>query len=149
MTDSGITVCAAGTSRYAPTEDELRTAQVILNQMEGMKALLNGDEAAFEQKMNHATTLEDLTDYPTGPPSIAQPSFEQYGEWLIAKGRYEEATKQFEKALTRMPRRAKSLEGKLKALRALDESQEAVKIQNELESIYAQADTEVRSFLEE
>ncbi len=145
---SSITVCAAGTSRYAPTENGITTAKVIVTQMEAMKALIEGDETLFEAKMEKATALEDLTDFPTGPPSITQPSFEQYGEWLIEKGRYEEAREQFDKALLRMPRRPKSLKGKFTALKALDESDEAVNVQKELESIYAQADAEVKKFME-
>ena len=146
---SGIAVCAAGTSRYAPTENAIRTAQVVVNQMEGMKALLEEDEALFELKMKKAVSLEDLTDFPTGPPSIARPSFEQYGEWLLEKGRYEEAKEQFDKALLRMPRRSKSLKGKLMALKALDQTNEVINVKNELKSIYAQADTEVKEFLVE
>ena len=146
---SGIAMCAAGTSRYAPSENAVRIAQVIVTQIEGMKALLAGDEALFEAKMKKAIALEDRTDFPTGPPRIAQPSFEQYGAWLLEKGRYEEAKEQFDKALVRMPRRAKSLKGKLAALKALDQTSEAESVQNELQSIYAQADTDVKRFLEE
>lgn len=144
---SGIAMCAAGTSRYAPTENAIRSAKVIAAQIEGMKALLEGDEALFESKMKKAVELEDQTNYPTGPPRITKPSFEQYGEWLIAKGRFEEANEQFDKALLRMPRRSKSLKGKFLALQGLNQSEEAVEVQNELTSIYAQADADVKSFL--
>lgn len=146
---SGIAMCAAGTSRYAPTVDAVRTARVIVTQMEGMKALLQADENVFEAKMKQAVALEDRTDFPTGPPSIAKPSFEQYGEWLLVKGRYEEANEQFDKALVRMPRRSKSLKGKLTALTALDQSSEAAEVQRELAANYAQADVEVKRALEE
>lgn len=146
---SGIAMCAAGTSRYAPTENAIRSAKVIAAQIEGMKALLEGDEALFESKMKKAVELEDQTNYPTGPSRITKPSFEQYGEWLIAKGRFEEANEQFDKALLRMPRRSKSLKGKFLALQGLNQSEEASEVQNELTSIYAQADADVKSFLEE
>ena len=147
--DSGIASCAAGTSRYAPTANSIKMAQVIVNQMGGMKALITGDGEMFELKMKKAITLEDQTNYPTGPPRITKPSFEQYGEWLLDQGRYAEAHKQFEKALQRMPKRSKSLKGKLMALQALEKADELLAVQNELMEIFADADTEVKAFLGE
>ena len=117
--------------------------------MEGMKAILEGNTALFEAKMQQAIDLEDLTNYPTGPPRITKPSFEQYGEWLLENKRYEEARVQFDKALLRMPKRAKSLKGKLIALQALNKTEESTGIQNELQAIYAQADPEVKAFLDD
>ncbi|KAA3636582.1 MAG: tetratricopeptide repeat protein [Bacteroidetes bacterium] len=117
--------------------------------MEGLKALLEGAQPLFEAKMQKAVELEDRTNFPTGPPSITKPSFERYGEWLIEKGRYEEAREQFDKALVRMPNRSKSLKGKLAALKALNQLDEAEEVQNELEAIYAQADDDVKMFLKE
>ena len=149
MNTSGDAMCAAGNSRYAPTENSVKIAQVTTIQMEGMKALLEGDEKSFEAKMKEAAELEDITDFPTGPPRITKPSFEQYGEWLLEKGRYEEANTQFDKALLRMPKRSKSLKGKLAALKALKQSNEVADVQDELKAIYAQADAEVRDFLED
>ncbi|MEM9986164.1 MAG: hypothetical protein AAF804_13815, partial [Bacteroidota bacterium] len=115
----------------------------------GLKALVGGNEQLFEAKMKQATELEDRASYPTGPPSITKPSFEQYGEWLLAAGRYEEAKQQFDKALLRMPKRSKSLAGKYAALKALDRLDEAAAVQNQLEEIYAEADAEVRKVLGE
>lgn len=145
--DSGIAMCAAGTSRYAPTENGIKTAKVILTQLEGFKALLAGDQQLFEANMKKATELEDQTDYPTGPPRIAKPSFEQYGEWLLENDRYEEAIIQFDKSLRRMPNRTKSLMGKFMALKALNQTDDAAKIQQSLQAIYSQADAEVRAGL--
>jgi len=139
---SGIAMCAAGNSRYAPTENSIRIAQVTQTQLEGMEARLKKNPELFEAKMKKATELENLTNYPTGPPRITKPSFEQYGEWLLAEGRFEEAKKQFDQALLRMPKRAKSLEGKLAALKALNLLDEAQKVQSELEHMYSKADAE-------
>ncbi len=146
--DSGIAMCAAGNSKYAPTENSIKIAQVNMTQIEGLKALLEGDQELFEAKMKKAIELEDHTNFPTGPPNITKPSFEQYGEWLLEKGRYQEAREQFDKALLRMPKRAKSLKGKFTALKALNQLDEVVKVQNELRAIYSQADAEVKNFLE-
>ncbi len=140
--DSGVAMCASGNSRYAPTENAVRMAQVMVNQIEAYKALLNKDEALFESKMQQAVDLEDRTNYPTGPPSIAKPSFEQYGEWLLAQERYQEAKDQFDRSLARMPRRAKSLEGKYAALKALGQMEESELVQEELQNLYAHNNTE-------
>lgn len=143
----GISMCAAGTSRYAPTENAVNSAEVVMAQIRGLKALIGENDDLFETHMKKAVALEDQTNYPTGPPRITKPSFEQYGEWLLTKGKYTLALEQFEKALVRMPRRSKSLLGKMMALKALDRQDEAELIQNELESILAQADKETMSLM--
>ena len=136
----GIVMCAAGTSRYAPTENAVNSAKVVIAQIQGMKALLENKNDQFEKYMNEAVSLENQTNFPAGPPKIAKPSFEQYGEWLLTKEKYAEAIAQFDAALLRMPRRSKSLSGKMKALQKLGNQKEAKIVQNELSFIMAQAD---------
>lgn len=143
----GIAMCAAGTSRYAPTENAINSAEVVIAQIEGLKALIHGNDDLFEACMKKAVALEDQTNYPAGPPRITQPSFEQYGEWLLKRGNYAGAIEQFDKALLRMPRRSKSLIGKMTALKALDQQDEAELVRNELKSILAQADEEVLNLI--
>jgi len=48
-----------------------------------------------------------------------------------------------------MPRRSKSLLGKMTAFTALNQGDEAEKVQDELESIFDNADAEVKSLLGE
>ena len=136
----GLVMCAAGTSRYAPTDNSIKSANVIMAQMKAMKALLDGKEDVFESQMKKAVALEQDTNFPAGPPKIALPSFEHYGEWLISKGKHEEAIDQFDKALERMPRRSKSLKGKMNALTQLNQKEEAEMVEKELKTILAQAD---------
>lgn len=138
--DSGIAMCAAGNSRYAASPNSIKMAQVVLYQIEGFKALLDNDTDLFEAKLQKATALEDDTDFPTGPPKITKPSYEQYGEWLLTVDRFKDAQVQFENALLRMPKRAKSLEGKYAALQGLEQADKALKVQDELEEIYGQTD---------
>ncbi len=144
----GIAMCAAGTSRYAPTENSINSANVIIAQIQGMKALIEGKDDQFVSYMDQAVKLEEQTNYPAGPPMITKPSFEQYGEWLLAQGEYNAAIEQFDKALQRMPRRSKSLLGKMSALNALNQKDAADLLRDELESIFARADTEVLSVLD-
>jgi tetratricopeptide (TPR) repeat protein len=145
--EGGIPMCAAGTSRYAPTKNSIKSAKVIKSQIQGMKALIEGNEELFEVHMKKAVELEEQTDFPAGPPRITKPAFEQYGEWLLEQGDYAEANKQFDKALLRMPRRSKSLIGKMTAHKALNQNKKLEKVVNELQSILAQADLEVRNLL--
>lgn len=141
----GIAMCAAGSSRYAPTENAINSAKVVIAQIQGMKALIEGKDDLFEKYLKEAVTLEDQTNYPAGPPSITQPSFEQYGSWLLSKGAFTEAVQQFDKSLLRMPRRAKSLIGKMNALKQLNQAEEAMILQKELTAILAEADQSVKS----
>jgi len=114
-----------------------------------MKAIADGNESLFEDHMKKAVELEEETNFPAGPPRITKPSYEQYGEWLLEKGDYAKANELFDKALLRMPRRSKSLLGKMTAFTALNQGDEAEKVQDELESIFDNADAEVKSLLGE
>jgi len=134
---NSIAMCAAGTSRYAPTENSINMARVIHAQLRGMKALLEAQPAQFEAHLKEAVALEAQTNYPAGPPRVPLPSFEQYGEWLLAQGKYAEAIEQFEMSLERMPRRAKSLRGKLEAAKALDKGDEVRDLEKALGEILA------------
>ncbi len=60
---------------------------------------------------------------------------------------FQKENPQFNKALQRMPRRTKSLLGKMTALKALNLQEEAELVQNELKSILAQADNKVLSMI--
>ena len=139
----GIAMCAAGTSRYAPTENAINSAEVVIAQIGALKAQLLARDDLFVAHMEKAVALENQTNYPAGPPQITLPSFEQYGEWLITQGKYAEAIAQYDKALLRMPRRAKSLHGKMTALKALDQHEAAKEVERELAAIRVGADGEV------
>ncbi|MEM1120808.1 MAG: hypothetical protein AAGJ18_10200 [Bacteroidota bacterium] len=143
--ENGLAMCAAGTSRYAPTENAINSAKVVLAQIKGMRALLEGKKTEFESFMQEAVNLENQTNYPAGPPEITKPSFEQYGEWLLEQDKPAEALNQFDAALQRMPRRSKSLYGKMTALKALNRTEEVKLVEKELQSILAQADKPVLS----
>jgi tetratricopeptide (TPR) repeat protein len=143
VSGDGIALCAAGTSRYAPTENAVMSTDVVINQIQALKALLDNNTDRFEAHMQRAIEMEYNTDFPAGPPRITQPSFEQYGEWLIAQGRHNEAIEQFDRCLERMPKRSRSLKGKMTALEALDMQEDAQAIHHELQAILSKADDPV------
>jgi tetratricopeptide (TPR) repeat protein len=128
VNDDGIAMCSAGPTRYAPTKEGLKKTQVVIHQMEALQAQLNGDAALTEQHFTKATQLEAECDYDAGPPFIAYPSFEQYGDWLLAQNRPEEALTQFNQSLSNRKNRNKALRGKLAALEALGRTDEAKQV---------------------
>jgi tetratricopeptide (TPR) repeat protein len=144
---TGAAMCAAGNSRYAPTENSINTAKVMLLQMKGYKALQQQQIQAFQSYLKQAIILENKTNYPTGPPKIILPSFEQYGLWLLENKQFAEACAQFDKALLRMPKRSQSLVGKMRALRALNQASKALEVQHEIEQLFMEADSSAQMVL--
>jgi tetratricopeptide (TPR) repeat protein len=68
-------------------------------------AAAKNDVTGAEQLLKEATAIELTLDAPSGPPEPLKPSFEVYGEFLLAQGRRQEAAAQFEQSLLRMPNR--------------------------------------------
>ncbi len=103
----GTPAMCSGVSRYAqpPSVDEVNSIKVLAYELQASWALLNKDETTAEKWMQKATETENEVAYTYGPPNIVKPSFELYGEWLVAQGRKEEAAAQFEKVLERAPKR--------------------------------------------
>lgn len=135
VTADGITLCSAGTTRYAPNRTDINRATVIWNQLDAFRADLQNDQEALENALITATELEQTIGYSFGPPDIPYPSFEQYGYWLLEQGRAEEALIQFNTGLDRTPNRTNALQGKLQALQQLGRDQKAQEVQQLLEEI--------------
>jgi len=131
--DDGIAVCSDGPSRFAPSRSQMTKTKVVINQMEALKAMLTTDDEAVEMYLLEATKLEASGNYDPGPPFIAYPSFEQYGDWLLTKDRAAEALVQFDKSLNARTNRAKALRGKINALNMLDRNDEAAEVQKILD----------------
>ncbi len=145
--EDGKAMCSAGATRYAPNEDQLNKSRVVLHQLHALSAELELDMTGFEEHLIQATKIEAAADFPTGPPRVALPSFEQYGHWLLNQGRFELALDQFESSLRRTPRRTASLVGKMEALRGLNRKEEAQEVQQELQQIWHLADDSVRDLI--
>ncbi|QSE98462.1 hypothetical protein [Fulvivirga lutea] len=135
VTDDGIALCSAGPTRYAPSQSGIDKTQAVIYQMESLVAQLENDDAKTEEFLKKATAQEASGSYDSGPPFIAYPTFEQYGDWLLTKGRYEEAIEQFDISLKNRTNRAKALLGKKEALLRLDRIQEAQKV-DEILSVF-------------
>jgi tetratricopeptide (TPR) repeat protein len=139
ISDDGVALCSAGPTRYAPTKGGLKRTEVVILQMKAMLTLLNDDEATAEEHMLAATKLESECGYDPGPPFIAYPSYEQYGDWLLSKGRAEEALAQFNTCLEGRSNRANSLKGKLAALKKLGKETQAMEVEQLLSNFYQQS----------
>ena len=86
-------------------------AAVDEKELEAAIALARGEDAAAEALLVEATVLEGKLNAPQGPPLPMKPAYEMYGEFLLARGRTDEAAAQFAKALERMPNRTRSVRG--------------------------------------
>ena len=69
------------------------------------------DLAGAERLLKEAAAIEQTLDAPSGPAEPIKPSFELYGQFLLAQNRPADAAAQFQQALARMPNRRVSVEG--------------------------------------
>ena len=109
----GTPKMCSGVSRnlQPPTVNDVKSVKVLEYELKASLALLNKDDKTAEEWMQKATVMEDETKFTYGPPNIVKPSFELYGEWLVAKDRKKEAQYQFEKGLERAPKRRLAMMG--------------------------------------
>ena len=135
-TNENAPMCSAGPTRYAPTKADENRAEFMMNQMQALMAALDGNLAAEEKFLKTATELEKDCEYSYGPPRITYPSFEQYGEWLLAQDRAEEAIIQFDQSLAVGQNRAKALIGKIAALKMLGKKAAADQLQKTLNEFW-------------
>lgn len=138
VNDQGVALCSAGPTRYAPNKENLLRSEVVIQQIEALADVLVGNSQAAETHLMAAVALEEEAGYDPGPPFIAYPSFEQYGEWLLEQKRYEEALNMFDKSLLQRTNRTKALKGKLDALDALGKREEAAKVRGILQNLKVQ-----------
>ena len=116
--DKGIRLCG-NINRQLATKSDLLEAGTMELQLKAMQAQLKKDSTATEKFLKEATVLQIRSGYAYGPPAIVKPSFEMYGEWLLANNRPKEALAQFEQALKLMPNKMLSVKGKETALAQL------------------------------
>ena len=97
--------------RKASTAYRASIVAVEERELAAALASARGDDDAAEEFLVEATALETALHAPSGPPSPMKPAHEMYGEFLLARGRMEEAAQQFNKALERTPNRTRSVRG--------------------------------------
>jgi tetratricopeptide (TPR) repeat protein len=92
-------------------EYESKSMAIMEKEVRALVLLGQGEKDEALRLAKEATAIEASMDPPSGPPYPIKPSHELYGEILLQTGRAEEAVKQFEATLLRMPERAASLLG--------------------------------------
>jgi tetratricopeptide (TPR) repeat protein len=118
VSDKGIRVCG-NINRSIATVGDIEKAEIMELELKAMLAVLKQDNTEAQKHLIQATVLESRTSYAYGPPHVAKPSFELYGEWLLNMNKPKEALQQFEQSLKVAPNKTLSLEGKEKALKLL------------------------------
>ena len=85
--------------------------EIFLLEIRALLAELEGDLAGAERLMLQAVSLEDKLPIAFGPPTIDKPSHELLGEFLLRRGRKDEAHAEFEKGVARTPGRRLTAQG--------------------------------------
>lgn len=119
LNDDGIVVCSAGASRETSTSLDIDQSFVMELELRGMLALAKSDKTSAEKFFKEAVQKENATTYSYGPPIIAKPSYELYGEFLLDVKRPREALDYFDMSLKRAPKRVLSLQGAMYAAEML------------------------------
>ncbi|GLR18312.1 tetratricopeptide repeat protein [Portibacter lacus] len=131
ISEDKAAMCSAGPSRYAPNEDAVIKAKVVLSQIDAMIAVA-ADDGRVEEHMKNAVQLEGSSEYSFGPVDISLPSFEMYGYWLAENGEHEKAIAQFKKSLERAPNRRNALLGLKKVYVQTGDQEEVKSIDDQL-----------------
>jgi tetratricopeptide (TPR) repeat protein len=85
--------------------------EIFLLEGRALLAEQEGDLAGAERLMVQAVGLEDKLPIAFGPPTIDKPGHELLGEFLLRRGRTDEAHAEFEKAVARTPGRRLTEQG--------------------------------------
>ncbi len=85
--------------------------EIFLLEARGLLAEQEGDLAGAERLLRQAVDLEEKLPMAFGPPTIDKPTHELLGEFLLRRGRKDEAHAEFEKALASTPGRRLAEQG--------------------------------------
>ena len=115
IADDGITMCTVQAG--SPAQASVNQATMLKEQLNALQAFLKKDIVAAKGHFKKAIELEEKNGYFYGPPEILRPTYEFYGEFLLAINEPENALENFEKALQKAPGRTLSLRGLEQAAR--------------------------------
>jgi tetratricopeptide (TPR) repeat protein len=129
-----------GDAMHAPAAaeapNERKSAEIMAMQLEAEVKRAEGNRDAALNLLASAAAAEDALSFEFGPPVPVKPTRELYGEMLLEAGRAKEAKNEFERALTRCPRRTLSLRGLAKAEAALGDSAASRQTLDELKTFW-------------
>ena len=135
-----LTSAEAGRGREAGT--------VMARELEALLLIDAGQTDAALRLMREAAAAEDAMHFDFGPPSPVKPSHELLGEMLLAQGRATEAQGAFQQALSRAPRRTRSLLGLARAAAQAGDEAGARQAYDALRQIWHRADSDLPALAE-
>jgi hypothetical protein len=107
-------------------------AEIAVRQVEALERIRDGEKDEGIAILRLAADAESAMAFEFGPPAIEKPTSELLGDELLALGRPAEAERAYRAALARAPGRTLSLQGLLRAQRALGQSDAARQTQAQL-----------------
>lgn len=128
-----------GREQYSADNWMRKVPGILTDQIQGLIFSGNKDWEKAAATLQKAADEEASLPSAFGPPLIAKPSHELLGEFLLKRGKNEEARSAFETALSRAPQRVQSLLGLEKAQTLLND-QAAAQTGATLQQIYRNAD---------
>ena len=135
LNKDGIALCSSAGAQIDLTQQRVDQAHVMEMELRALLSMREKDNTAAEQWLKGATALEDKVSFVYGPPFIAKPSHEMYGEFLLTQNRPDEAKTHFEATLKRAPRRVLALKGILEIARISNDRETTEAMEKELQSI--------------
>jgi len=128
-------------SQSVPDPDAREIAAIMQVELDGLVRLARGETQPAMAALARATALEAKRPRPIARPYPIKPAGELYAESLLAAGDALKASAEFQKALTRTPRRAASLIGAARAAQKAGRRADAVKAAKEFIAVWHLADT--------
>ena len=99
------------TKRNAADPTDRVRPEIFLLEARGLLAELDGDSSSAERLLRQAVGLEEKLPIAFGPPTIDKPTHELLAEFLLRRGRKEEANSEFKRALAITPGRRLAAQG--------------------------------------
>ena len=118
----------------------LQAPAILERELRAMLMWEDGNRSEALTLLREATRLEDAIPLEFGPPDIVKPSHELLGELLLTAGQPVEAQREFMKALSLAPGRARSLLGLGRAALAANDPAAARKALGDLKRTWHSAD---------
>jgi len=130
------------------SKEMAKRVRVLGLELAGLAGREAGDGGAAVAALRRAAAAEDSMAFAFGPPFVDQPAHELLGEVLLAQGQPGQAVEEFREALSRAPKRTRSLLGLARASLAAGASATAARSWTELTTIWHAADPDLPGLAE-
>jgi len=129
MENRAVAGCGGSWKYEFPNQVDINQAEVMQLELSALVENAKENLPEAEELIKKAVALEENTSYSFGPPTVAIPSYELYGKWLLDQNRPEEAISAYEKALERGPNRILALKGLKSAYDATNNTEKSSEIE--------------------